>query len=133
MRAKAVDRISSRRYRIVLETGLKRQIRMMFLALGYQVQKLVRVRIGTLGLDDLPLGGWRPLDAQEIARLQVNPKPKPARRPAVKAAKKAAKKITRQRAISDRSKPPAKPNRRTAANSRGDTGKPRGGKGRPKR
>src|SRR6218665_3937585 len=41
MRAKDVQRISSRRYRIVLETGLKRQIRMMFQTLGYQVQKLV--------------------------------------------------------------------------------------------
>jgi 23S rRNA pseudouridine2605 synthase len=118
MRAKAVDRLSSRRYRIVLETGLKRQIRMMFLALGYQVQKLVRVRIGTLELDDLPLGGWRPLDAKEIARLQVNPKPKIARRPGVKPAKKAAKKATRQSAISDRSKPPAKTSRRASADSR---------------
>ena len=118
MRAKAVDRLSSRRYRIVLETGLKRQIRLMFQALGYQVQKLVRVRIGTLGLDDLPLGGWRPLDADEIARLQVNPKPKIARRPGVKPAKKAAKKTTRQSAISDRSKPPAKPSRRAPADSR---------------
>lgn len=118
MRAKAVDRLSSRRYRIVLETGLKRQIRLMFQALGYQVQKLVRVRIGTLGLDDLPLGGWRPLDAGEIARLQVNPKPKIARRPGVKPAKKAAKKTTRQSAISDRSKSPAKPSRRAPADSR---------------
>jgi 23S rRNA pseudouridine2605 synthase len=118
MRAKTVDRLSSRRYRIVLETGLKRQIRMMFLALGYQVQKLVRVRVGSLELDDLPLGGWRPLDAKEIARLQINPKPKPGRRPAAKAAKKTAKKATRQSAISDRSKPPAKASRRAPADSR---------------
>lgn len=118
MRAKTVDRLSSRRYRIVLETGLKRQIRMMFLALGYQVQKLVRVRVGSLELDDLPLGGWRPLDAKEIARLQINPKPKLARRPGVKPAKKAAKKVTRQSVISDRSKPPAKTSRRPSADSR---------------
>jgi 23S rRNA pseudouridine2605 synthase len=102
----------------VLETGLKRQIRMMFLALGYQVQKLVRVRVGSLELDDLPLGGWRPLDAKEISRLQVNPKPKAARRPGVKPAKKAAKKTTRQSVISDRSKPAAKTSRRPTADSR---------------
>jgi hypothetical protein len=92
MRAKDVTRLSSRRYRIVLETGLKRQIRMMFQTLGYQVQKLVRVRIGMLELGDLPEGAWLPLDEQAIAALQRNPKPKAARRPAAKAAKKAAKK-----------------------------------------
>lgn len=118
MRAKDVQRLSSRRYRIVLETGLKRQIRMMFQTLGYQVQKLVRVRIGMLELGDLPEGAWLPLDDQAIAALQRNPKPKATRRPAVKAAKKAAKKLTRQSAISDRSKPPAKVLRRPSADSR---------------
>jgi 23S rRNA pseudouridine2605 synthase len=114
MRAKDVQRLSSRRYRIVLETGLKRQIRMMFQTLGYQVQKLVRVRIGMLELGDLPEGAWLPLDDQAITALQRNPKPKAARRPAVKAAKKA----TRQSTLSTRSKPPAKTSRRAAADSR---------------
>jgi 23S rRNA pseudouridine2605 synthase len=93
MRAKEVTRISSRRYRIVLETGLKRQIRMMFQALGYQVQKLVRVRIGMLLLGDLPEGAWLPMDEAAIAASQRNPKPKGERRPAAKkTAKKAARK-----------------------------------------
>lgn len=93
MRAKEVQRLSSRRYRIVLETGLKRQIRQMFLTLGYQVQKLVRIRIGRLILGDFPEGAWRPLDPIEIEALQSNPKSKAPRRvPAKKAAKKAAKK-----------------------------------------
>ena len=118
MRAKSVDRLSSRRYRIVLETGLKRQIRLMFQALGYQVQKLVRVRIGTLGLDDLPLGGWRPLDASEIARLQVNPKPKIARRPGVKPAKKAAAKPGRPAAPAGRTKPAGKSSPRSSGPGR---------------
>jgi len=118
MRAKDVTRLSSRRYRIVLETGLKRQIRMMFQTLGYQVQKLVRVRIGMLELGDLPEGAWLPLDEQAIAALQRNPKPKAARRPAVKAAKKVAKKATRQSTLSTRSKPPAKLSRRADADSR---------------
>ena len=91
MRAKEVARISSRRYRIVLETGLKRQIRMMFQTLGYQVQKLVRVRIGLLELGDLPEGAWLPLDDRAIAALQRNPKPKAIRRPATKTAKPAKK------------------------------------------
>lgn len=96
LRAKHVQRLSSRRYRIVLETGLKRQIRQMFLTLGYQVQRLVRVRIGTLELGDFPVGAWRPLEAEEIASLQINPKQKAERRPPAKTAKKAAAKVPRR-------------------------------------
>jgi 23S rRNA pseudouridine2605 synthase len=117
MRAKEVTRISSRRYRIVLETGLKRQIRMMFQTLGYQVQKLVRLRIGMVELGDLPEGAWVPIDEKTIAMLQKNPKPRAERRPAVKAAKKAAKKFAKKSA------PPApkaatKPSRRDLTDSR---------------
>jgi 23S rRNA pseudouridine2605 synthase len=117
MRAKEVQRLSSRRYRIVLETGLKRQIRMMFQALGYQVQKLVRVRIGMVELGDLPEGAWLPIDEKTIALLQKNPKSRTERRPAVKAAKKATKKIAKKSA------PPApkaatKPSRRDLTDSR---------------
>lgn len=89
MRAKEVQRLSSRRYRIVLETGLKRQIRQMFLTLGYKVEKLVRIRIGRLILGDFPEGAWRPLDPIEIEALKENPK---VRSSAKKAAKKTAKK-----------------------------------------
>ena len=128
MRAKEVQRLSSRRYRVVLETGLKRQIRMMFQTLGYQVQKLVRIRIGTLELEDFPVGAWRPLEAKEIARLQTNPKPKPARRPAKKAAKKAAKKSTRKFAKPGAPEAPSKPMvrgaRRPSGGSRPTSGRP---------
>jgi pseudouridine synthase len=117
MRAKEVMRISSRRYRIVLETGLKRQIRMMFKALGYQVQKLVRVRIGMVQLGDLPEGAWLPIDEKTIELLQKNPKPRSERRPAVKAAKKVAKK-TAKKAAPTRPSAPAKPSRRDLADSR---------------
>jgi 23S rRNA pseudouridine2605 synthase len=117
MRAKEVTRISSRRYRIVLETGLKRQIRMMFQALGYQVQKLVRVRIGMVELGDLPEGAWLPIDEKTIALLQKNPKPRAERRPAVKAAKKAAKK-TAKKAAPARPKASGKPSRRSLTDSR---------------
>ncbi|MEK7950195.1 pseudouridine synthase [Luteolibacter soli] len=112
MRAKEVTRLSSRRYRIVLETGLKRQIRMMFKALGYQVQKLVRVRIGMVELGDLPEGAWLPIDEKTIALLQKNPKPRADRRPEAKTAKKAAKKTARKGAPAG-PKPPKKPSRRS--------------------
>jgi pseudouridine synthase len=117
MRAKEVTRISSRRYRIVLETGLKRQIRMMFQALGYQVQKLVRVRIGMVHLGDLPEGAWEPIDEKTIALLQKNPKPRTDRRPEAKAAKKVAKKAAKKGAAA-RPKESAKATRRTLTDSR---------------
>jgi 23S rRNA pseudouridine2605 synthase len=122
MRAKSVQRLSSRRYRIVLETGLKRQIRQMFLTLGYQVQRLVRVRIGTLELADFPIGAWRPLEAEEIERLQINPKRKSERRPAPKAAKKTARKGARKPeappSAGSSSKAPTKTVRKFGASSR---------------
>lgn len=129
MRAKHVERISSRRYKIILETGLKRQIRMMFLTLGYQVQRLVRIRIGTLELEDFPVGAWRPLEAKEIARLQINPKPKPQRRPsakktAKKAAKKTTKKFSKPAAPESRSKPLERGPRRSGGGSRPTSERP---------
>lgn len=96
LRAKEVTRLSARRFRIVLETGLKRQIRLMFQSLGYQVQKLVRVRIGMLELGELPVGAWLPIDEKTIELLQKNPKPRATRRPVAKTAKKTAKKAAKK-------------------------------------
>ncbi len=101
LRAKDLERLSARRLRIILETGLKRQIRLMFQALGYRVTKLIRIRIGSFELTDLLPGKWRPLDPRETALLTTNPKRKPLRRPAAKkaAAKKAAAKTVRQKSV----------------------------------
>lgn len=113
MKAKEVSRLSSRRFRMVLETGLKRQIRMMFLTLGYQVQKLVRVRIGTLDVAGLPVGACRLLDPAEISLLQTNPKRKPLRKPASKLGKKPNK----APATAERTKPAIKTSRRTKSDA----------------
>ncbi len=90
------------RLSVVLETGLKRQIRIMFEALHLRVTKLVRVRIGSLTGGGLAPGEWRALEPDEIEALQTNPTPapqkpdaaKPAnrRRPSRKASKKQARK-----------------------------------------
>lgn len=74
-KAKSVRRISPRRVKVVLETGLKRQIRYMFDALHLKVTKLVRVRIGKLEDKGLEPGRWRHLDAAEIEALGQNPPP----------------------------------------------------------
>jgi 23S rRNA pseudouridine2605 synthase len=80
-KAREVERLSPRRLRVVLDHGAKRQIRLMFEALGYQVVKLLRVRIGGLWLGDLAPGEHAVLGRQEIAMLLGSDQPEPARPP----------------------------------------------------
>jgi len=61
--------VTSTRLRVVLRQGINRQIRRMFEAIGYQVKRLVRTRMGDLRLGELPKGHWRPLSRSELARL----------------------------------------------------------------
>ena len=51
---------------VTLHEGRKRQIRRMFRALGYEVIKLKRIRIGNLELGELPVGRY-----QEITRGDI--------------------------------------------------------------
>lgn len=66
-------------YRVVLAHGWKRQVRRMFSAVGAPVERLVRVRVGTLRLD-LPSGGARRLESAEVRRLGA---PRPGGTPPV--------------------------------------------------
>jgi 23S rRNA pseudouridine2605 synthase len=61
-------------YRAVLTQGWRRQLRRMFAAVGAPVARLVRVRLGTLRLDDLPRGRVRALSSAERDRL-AGPRP----------------------------------------------------------
>ncbi|MCX6865364.1 MAG: pseudouridine synthase, partial [Verrucomicrobia bacterium] len=69
LKAKSIERLSPRRLSVVLDHGAKRQIRVMFESFGYQVTKLMRVRIGGLWLGDLEPGRWAILNRVEIAML----------------------------------------------------------------
>ena len=69
LKAKTIERLSPRRIKVILDHGAKRHIRVMFETLGYQVTKLLRVRIGGLWLGDLEPGGYAILNAKEIAML----------------------------------------------------------------
>jgi 23S rRNA pseudouridine2605 synthase len=60
-----------KRLRVVLRQGINRQIRRMFHDIGYEVKRLVRIRIGNLWLGDLPSGHWRLLTKREIESLQA--------------------------------------------------------------
>lgn len=72
--AKAVFRLSPRRFAVVLDHGVKRQIRLMFEALGHTVTRLVRIRIGSLTDETLKPGAWRALDHATITILLSNPR-----------------------------------------------------------
>jgi pseudouridine synthase len=60
-----VDRISARRFRIVLREGKNRQIRRMVRKVGNRVTSLKRIRIACIKLGNLPSGSWRHLTKRE--------------------------------------------------------------------
>lgn len=63
-------------YEVEIVEGRQNQIRLMFQHLGLMVEKLRRVRIGSLALGELPPTEWRPLTRQELKRLQSEMHPK---------------------------------------------------------
>ncbi len=99
--AKSVKRVSSRRVKVVLVTGMKRQIRVMFEALHLKVTKLVRIRIGTMTGGGLELGKCHLLDEEDIQALQINPQESRApqsssRPPSARGTAKPGRKMTRR-------------------------------------
>ncbi|MEO8440325.1 MAG: pseudouridine synthase [Spartobacteria bacterium] len=68
-----VQAVGPTRVRVVLQQGLNRQIRRMFYEVGYEVERLVRTRIGHLHLGDMPRGHWRPLTKSELIKLKSRP------------------------------------------------------------
>jgi 23S rRNA pseudouridine2605 synthase len=62
--------ITPTRLRVILRQGINRQIRRMFHEIGYEVKRLIRIRIGNLRLGDLPHGHWRALSKHELRSLE---------------------------------------------------------------
>jgi 23S rRNA pseudouridine2605 synthase len=56
-------------YEVVLIEGRNRQIRRMFQAVGFLVEKIKRTQLGPLTLD-VPPGKYRPLTIREVAQLK---------------------------------------------------------------
>jgi len=56
-------------YQVTLIEGRNRQIRRMFQAVGFDVEKIRRVKLGPLLLD-VPVGKWRELTKAEVQELE---------------------------------------------------------------
>ena len=70
-RLKASKDGASTQFEVVIHEGKKRQVRLMFKAVGHLVIRLKRIRIGNLGLGSLPQGQYRRLTPTEISALML--------------------------------------------------------------
>jgi pseudouridine synthase len=66
---RARDSAKYTHFEITLTEGRNRQVRRMVEALGARVLKLVRIKVGPIGIGKLPIGRWRPLTPAEVAAL----------------------------------------------------------------
>jgi 23S rRNA pseudouridine2605 synthase len=58
-------------YEIDLYEGKNRQIRRMFEAFGYRINRLIRMQFGVVTLRDLPYGHYRELSVREVSGLRA--------------------------------------------------------------
>lgn len=69
-KAERVEKLAAARFKVILRQGIKRQIRLMFSALGYDVKQLIRTRIGPLKMEHLCPGEWRMLTPRDLELLK---------------------------------------------------------------
>ncbi|HEY5753654.1 MAG TPA: pseudouridine synthase [Chthoniobacterales bacterium] len=69
-RMEQVRFVAPNHLKVILLQGMKRQIRLMFYDLGYEVKRLCRTRIGPVLLGQLPAGGHRLLTEREVSQLR---------------------------------------------------------------
>jgi 23S rRNA pseudouridine2605 synthase len=70
-RVRALRRLPAKTWlEIGLREGRKHIVRRLCAALGLPIDKLVRVRLGPVGLDDLASGAWRDVTVAELRALQ---------------------------------------------------------------
>ncbi len=74
-RAESIARLKAppgdTRLRLTLLEGRNREVRRLFQALGYRVQRLVRISYGPVRLGGLAPGRWRKLTANELLSLSA--------------------------------------------------------------
>ena len=69
-KAERLEIVGPQHLRITLNQGIKRQIGLMLYELGYEVERLVRTRIGPLKIGGMRPGEWRLLEAKEVKALK---------------------------------------------------------------
>jgi 23S rRNA pseudouridine2605 synthase len=70
-RVKIVEKLKRNAWiEIEIHEGRNRQVRRMFAALGYFVEKLIRIRVGPVSLGPLAPGALRPLSQAEVKALK---------------------------------------------------------------
>lgn len=71
-RARVVTRLRKNAWvEIEVQEGRKREVRRMLEALGFLVEKLIRIRVGSVALGALPMGELRPLNRSEVDALKL--------------------------------------------------------------
>lgn len=87
-------------WRVTINEGINRQVRQMFDRIEHPVQKLIRVKEGSIDLGTLPRGAYRELTATEIRYIQNVGRhaPEPMRERAAKPAAQAGERAEAQRA-----------------------------------
>ena len=106
-KAYQINVVTPQLLKVVLRQGIKREIRLMFYSLGYEVTNLRRIRIGSLRLGPMKPGEWRLLTPREVQELKLSePKPRPARAQKPKAAPFGAKSPVPAKSPSLRRRPP---------------------------
>lgn len=78
-RIKSYRILGKRDASVVLTEGKNREIRNMFEAMGYEVKRLTRIRIGHIELGELGLGKYRKLTKSEVYSLIEDAKGRKAR------------------------------------------------------
>jgi 23S rRNA pseudouridine2605 synthase len=110
-----VDILGPNHLRLTLNQGIKRQIRLMLYELGYEVERLIRVRIGPLKIGEMRPGDWRILTPKEIATLKSPEAQPPARKSFIPSRSPAGPDTTPKpegRAPARKSGPPRPPQRK---------------------
>jgi 23S rRNA pseudouridine2605 synthase len=74
-----LDVLGPTHLRLTLTQGIKRQIRLMLYELGYEVERLARIRLGPLKIGEMRPGEWRLLTGKEIATLKAGAPSAPAK------------------------------------------------------
>lgn len=69
-RFKAITFAKGHTIEVVLNQGLKRQIRQQLYKSGYEVERLIRIQFGALKLNQLPSGHFQQLTLKEIGSLE---------------------------------------------------------------